>query len=84
MKTTRRLLPIALCALAASVGWARHQAAQQVLPKPEQAFADAKIGRTFKDSHPGSMALTKPPAGAPNVLGCALQKDAARRAWGMT
>jgi len=42
--------------------------AQQVLPKPEQAFADAKIGRTYKDSKPGSMALTKAPTGAPNVL----------------
>jgi hypothetical protein len=43
-------------------------AAQEVLPKPEEAFKDAKIGRTYKDSKPGTMALTKAPAGAPNVL----------------
>jgi hypothetical protein len=43
------------------------QAALQVLPKPEQAFSDAKIGRTYKDSKPGTMALTRAPAGAPNV-----------------
>src|SRR5262249_44424608 len=42
--------------------------AQDVLPKPEQAFTDAKIGRTYKDSQPGTMVLTKAPAGAPNVL----------------
>jgi arylsulfatase len=42
--------------------------AQEVLPKPEEAFRDAKIGRTYKDSKPGTMALTKAPAGAPNVL----------------
>jgi len=41
---------------------------QEVLPKPEQAFSDAKIGRTFKDSKPGTMTLTKAPAGAPNIL----------------
>src|SRR5215472_3306808 len=42
--------------------------AQEVLPKPEQAFTDATIGRTYKDSKPGTIALTKAPAGAPNVL----------------
>jgi len=39
-----------------------------VLPKPEQAFGDAKIGRTYKDSKPGTIALTKAAPGAPNVL----------------
>jgi hypothetical protein len=39
-----------------------------VLPKPEEAFKDAKIGRTYKDSTPGTISLTKAPAGAPNVL----------------
>jgi arylsulfatase len=43
-------------------------AAQEILPKPEEAFKDAKIGVTYKDSKPGTMTLTKPPAGAPNVL----------------
>src|SRR5258705_7025517 len=42
--------------------------AQEILPKPEEGFKDAKIGRTYKDSKPGTMALTKAPAGAPNVL----------------
>src|SRR3981081_1894828 len=42
--------------------------AQEILPKPDEAFRDAKIGRTYKDSKPGTMALTKAPAGAPNVL----------------
>ena len=40
--------------------------AQEVLPKPEEAFKDAKIGRTYKDSTPGTISLTKAPAGAPN------------------
>jgi arylsulfatase A-like enzyme len=43
-------------------------AAQEVLPKPEEGFRDAKIGRTYKDSKPGTINLTKAPAGAPNVL----------------
>src|SRR5271170_6314657 len=42
--------------------------AQGVLPKPDEAFKDAKIGRTYKDSKPGTIALSKAPAGAPNVL----------------
>jgi len=42
--------------------------AQEILPKPEELFKDAKIGRTYKDSKPGTIALTKAPAGAPNVL----------------
>src|SRR5580700_10546862 len=41
---------------------------QEVLPKPEAGFRDAKIGRTYKDSTPGTINLTKAPAGAPNVL----------------
>lgn len=35
--------------------------AQEVLPKPEEAFRDAKIGRTYKDSTPGTIRLTKAP-----------------------
>jgi arylsulfatase A-like enzyme len=42
--------------------------AQEVLPKPEEGFKDAKIGRTYKDSKPGTITLTKAPEGAPNVL----------------
>src|SRR5262252_6252507 len=38
------------------------------LPRPEQLFTDAKIGRTYEDSKPGTIQLTKAPAGAPNVL----------------
>src|SRR5262249_42682662 len=51
------------CAFVASI-----VLAQEVLPKEEQLFEDAKIGRTYKDSKPGTIALTKAPAGAPNVL----------------
>src|SRR4029077_5889940 len=62
-KADNYLLGIALfCAFVAS------PASAQVLPKPEQAFSDAKIGRTYKDSKPGTMALTKAPTGAPTVL----------------
>jgi arylsulfatase len=56
-------------------------AAQEVLPRPEEAFKDAKIGRTFKDSTPGTMSLTKAPAGAPNVL-IILIDDAGFGQWG--
>src|SRR5262245_18896161 len=38
------------------------------LPRPEQLFTDAKIVRTYEDSKPGTIHLTKAPAGAPNVL----------------
>jgi arylsulfatase len=38
------------------------------LPGHQQPFADAKIGRTYKDSKPGAMTLAKAPAGAPNIL----------------
>ncbi|HEY2799363.1 MAG TPA: arylsulfatase [Chthoniobacterales bacterium] len=55
--------------------------AQETLPKPEQAFSDAKIGRTYKDSKPGTMVLTKAPAGAPNVL-VILIDDAGFGQWG--
>ena len=57
-----------LCTFCASTTSAQKQAAPEVLPKPEQAFSDAKIGRTYKDSKPGTMALSKAPSGAPNVL----------------
>jgi arylsulfatase A-like enzyme len=53
----------------------------QVLPKPEEAFKDATIGRTYKDSKPGTMRLTKAPAGAPNVL-IILIDDAGFGQWG--
>src|SRR5258705_6554117 len=55
--------------------------AQEILPKPEEGFKDAKIGRTYKDSKPGTMALTKAPAGAPNVL-VILIDDAGFGQWG--
>src|SRR5689334_15110534 len=58
--TAKRL---SIAALAASLA-----VAQGVLPKPDEAFKDAKIGRTYKDSTPGKLTITKAPAGAPNVL----------------
>jgi len=56
-------------------------AAQEVLPRPEEAFKDAKIGRTYKDSTPGTISLTKAPVGAPNVL-IILIDDAGFGQWG--
>ncbi len=41
--------------------------AEEVLPKPEPPFK-GKIGQTYKDSQPDKIAVTKAPAGAPNVL----------------
>ena len=70
-----------LYAVVTSTASAQKQTAAQVLPKPEQAFSDAKIGRTYKDSTPGTMALTKAPAGAPNVL-IILIDDAGFGQWG--
>jgi arylsulfatase len=55
--------------------------AQEVLPKPEEGFKDAKIGRTYKDSKPGTMTLTKAPAGAPNIL-IVLIDDSGFGQWG--
>src|SRR5262249_11765629 len=40
----------------------------EVLPRPEQLFTDAKIGRTYEDSKPGTIPLMKAPRGPPNVL----------------
>jgi arylsulfatase A-like enzyme len=54
---------LALAALLASTA-----SAQDVLPRPGKPFGDAKIGRTYKDSKPGTMTLAEAPAGAPNVL----------------
>src|SRR5215470_11044301 len=54
---------------------------QNVLPKPEQLFADAKIERTFEQSKPGTIALTKASADAPNVL-LILIDDAGFGQWG--
>jgi arylsulfatase A-like enzyme len=69
MKTTHQLTSIMLaCAFIASIASAQNRAAPHVLPRPEQPFSDAKIGRTYKDSKPGTIALAKAPSGAPNVL----------------
>src|SRR5206468_7493417 len=65
----------------ASTASAQNRAASDVLPKQEQPFSDAKIGRTYKDSKPGTMALSKAPAGAPNVL-IILIDDAGFGQWG--
>jgi arylsulfatase len=55
--------------------------AQEILPRPGEPFQDAKIGRTYKDSTPGTMALIRAPAGAPNVL-VILIDDAGFGQWG--
>ena len=68
-------------AVAAAFLAASFATAQEVLPKSEEAFKDAKIGRTYKDSKPGTINLTKAPAGAPNVL-IILIDDAGFGQWG--
>ena len=57
-----------LCAFVVSTASAQQRAESTVLPAQGRPFSDAKIGRTYKDSKPGTMAVTKAPAGAPNVL----------------
>jgi arylsulfatase A-like enzyme len=76
MNVKRLCIAIVMALLTASIA-----AAQEVLPKPEEAFKDAKIGRTYKDSKPGTITLTKAPAGAPNVL-IILIDDAGFGQWG--
>jgi arylsulfatase len=65
----------------ALAGCAKHEVAQQVLPKQAQPFADAIIGSTFKDSKPGTISLAKAPAGAPNIM-IILIDDAGFGQWG--
>jgi arylsulfatase A-like enzyme len=76
MNAKRLCIATVTVLLAASIG-----AAQEVLPKPEEGFKDAKIGRTYKDSKPGTITLTKAPEGAPNVL-IILIDDAGFGQWG--
>jgi arylsulfatase A-like enzyme len=76
MHANRLCIAVAVAFLTASVA-----AAQEVLPKPEEPFKDAKIGRTYKDSKPGTITLTKAPEGAPNVL-IILIDDAGFGQWG--
>src|SRR5215467_2041610 len=68
MQTRQKLISIASVCIVVAPLCTRIQAAQTVLPKPEELFKDAKLGRTYKDSKPGTIPLAKPPAGAPNVL----------------
>ena len=53
--------------------------AQEVLPRPEPPF-NGKIGRTYKDSRPDKIPITKVPAGAPNIL-VVLIDDVGYGAW---
>ena len=53
--------------------------AQEVLPRPEPPF-NGQIGRTYKESQPDKIPLTKAPAGAPNVL-MILIDDAGYGSW---
>src|SRR6185295_7323110 len=74
------LVAILLSASMASVAAAQTKA-PEILPKQTKPFADAKIGRTYKDSKPGTISLTKAPAGAPNVL-IVLIDDSGFGQWG--
>jgi len=53
--------------------------AQEVLPRPDPPFK-GKIAETYKDSQPDPIAVTKAPAGAPNVL-IVLIDDVGYGAW---
>ncbi len=65
--------------LAAGILFSGAASAQEVLPTPEPPFK-GKIGRTYKDSQPDKIAVTKAPAGAPNVL-VVLIDDAGYGTW---
>jgi arylsulfatase len=68
-------------ALAMSVATVSCQATQgTVLPKPDPPFK-GKIGRTYKDSQPDKIPVTKAPEGAPNVL-VVLIDDCGYGQWG--
>lgn len=54
--------------------------AQEVLPKPDPPFK-GKIGRTYKESQPDKIPITRAPAGAPNVL-VVLIDDCGYGQWG--
>ena len=68
-------LVLAIAALASGAAWA-----QDVLPAPPPPFK-GKIGRTYKDSQPDRIRVTRAPAGAPNVL-LVLIDDTGYGAWG--
>jgi hypothetical protein len=53
--------------LAAGTLFTSGVSAQEVLPKPEPPFK-GKIGRTYKESQPDKIPITRAPEGAPNVL----------------
>jgi len=56
MKTKQQLISFTLiCAFTAAMTFVQNP---QVLPKLEEPFSDAKIGRTYKDSKPGTITLT--------------------------
>jgi arylsulfatase A-like enzyme len=65
--------------LAAGILFSSGVSAQEVLPNPDPPFK-GKIGRTYKDSQPDKIPVTKAPAGAPNVL-MILIDDAGYGSW---
>jgi arylsulfatase len=73
-------IAFAACAATAAAPFGGIAPAQEVLPKPEAPFK-GKIGRTYKDSQPDKIVVTKAPAGAPNVL-LILIDDVGYGAWG--
>jgi arylsulfatase len=72
-----RLLAVAMLASLTACSSATHST---VLPAPETPFK-GKIGRTYKDSRPDKIPVTKAPAGAPNIL-VVLIDDAGFGQWG--
>ncbi|MBZ5697450.1 MAG: arylsulfatase [Acidobacteriia bacterium] len=61
-----RKISFAACSVAFTC-WGLPLYAQEVLPKPEPPFK-GKIGRTYKESQPDKIPITKALASAPNVL----------------
>lgn len=68
------IVGLAICVLLAGTAWA-----QTTLPPPEPPFK-GKIGRTYKESQPDKIPITKAPAGAPNIL-VVLIDDAGFGSW---
>ena len=79
-KVAKATLRLALGAATAMAPFGGGASAQEVLPRPEPPFK-GMIGRTYKDSQPDKIAVTKAPVGAPNVL-MILIDDVGYGAWG--
>jgi len=78
--TLHATFSLALSAAFAAAAVAQTAPDGTVLPKPDPPFK-GKIGRTYKDSQPDKIPVSKAPAGAPNVL-VVLIDDCGYGQWG--